>query len=99
MLSVGFRVITDIRRPPESVVHELDDLPSCDISDVLRRSHTLVGLAPVYQPIGRAVGPAVTVSIPAGGINMVKMGIEQTRPGDVLVVSVNGATQMATWGG
>jgi len=98
-MKIGFRVITDIARPPAALVGRLERCRSCDLSDVMNRAGTMVGIRPVYLPIGRVVGPAVTVSIPAGGINMVKLGIQQARAGDVLVVSVQGDTTYAMMGG
>jgi 4-hydroxy-4-methyl-2-oxoglutarate aldolase len=96
---VGFRVITDIRRPPDELLRDFEGLQSCDISDVMKRSCTMTGIRPVYTPVTRVVGTAVTVSVPAGGINMIKLGVEQTRPGDILVVSAQGAMEFALWGG
>jgi 4-hydroxy-4-methyl-2-oxoglutarate aldolase len=98
-VSVGFRVVTEIERPPESLLRRFDGLRSCDISDVMKRAGTMSGIRPVYSPIPGAVGPAVTVSVPAGGINMIKLGVQQTRPGDVLVVSAQAASDFALWGG
>jgi regulator of RNase E activity RraA len=50
---------------------------------------------PMYKPIKRIAGPAVTVSAPTGAFNVIKAGMQQTRAGDVLVVngraSLNGA--------
>jgi len=96
---VGFRVITDIRRPPDELLRDFEGLQSCDISDVMKRSCTMTGIRPVYTPVTPVVGTAVTVSVPAGGINMIKLGVEQTRPGDILVVSAQGAMEFALWGG
>lgn len=98
-MSIGFRVVTDIERPDPALVERVAALRSCDISDVLNRSGTMVGIRHVYAPVAPIAGPAVTVSIPAGGINMVKLGIEQARAGDVLVVSVQGDTTYAMIGG
>jgi regulator of RNase E activity RraA len=96
---IGFRVITAIERPPAPLSEALGHYRSCDLSDAMNRAGTMVGIRPVYTPIASIAGPAVTVSIPAGGINMVKLGIEQARPGDVLVVSVQGDTTYAMMGG
>ena len=98
-LNIGFRCVTNIHRPPQLVVDALQGLRSCDVSDVMRRAGTMVGIKPVYTPIRSVLGTAVTVSVPAGGINMIKLGMQQTRPGDVLVVSARGATEFAMWGG
>jgi 4-hydroxy-4-methyl-2-oxoglutarate aldolase len=98
-MSLGFRVVTEIARPPADAVERLSECRSCDISDVMNRSGTMVGIHAIYESVARVAGPAVTVSIPAGGINMVKMGIQQARAGDVMVVSAQGATTTAMLGG
>src|SRR4029077_18352170 len=72
---------------------------SCDISDVLNRACTMSGLRATYPEIGPVIGPAVTVSVPIGGINMIKLGMQQTQPGDILVVSGQGDGSSAMWGG
>ena len=98
-MRIGFRVITEIARPSAELVERFSEFRSCDISDVMNRSGTMVGIHAVYRPISRVVGPAVTVSIPAGGINMVKMGIQQARAGDIVVVSAQGDSTYAMLGG
>ena len=98
-MSIGFRVVTDIPRPQPALVEELSRCRSCDISDVLNRSGTMVGIRAVYLPVAPIAGRAVTVSIPAGGINVVKLGIEQAQAGDVIVVSAQGDTTYAMIGG
>jgi len=98
-LTIGFRVFTQIRRPDRRSLDLLAGLSSCDISDVLNRACTMVGIKPIYTPIRAICGPAVTVSVPAGGLNMIKMGMQQTQAGDVLVVSAQGDTTYAMWGG
>lgn len=98
-MSVGFRVISVNTRPPSELVSRLLACRSCDLSDAMNRAGTMVGIRPVYLPLPRIAGPAVTVSVPAGGISMVKMGIHQSRQGDVLVVSAQGDTTYAMVGG
>jgi 4-hydroxy-4-methyl-2-oxoglutarate aldolase len=98
-VSLGFRVITTIKRPPLNLVEKFLEYRTCDLSDVMNRAGTMVGIHGVYSPIARIAGPAVTVSIPAGGINMVKLGIQQARSGDVMVVSAHGDTTYALMGG
>ena len=98
-MSLGSRVATDIPRPSADVVERLVACRSCDISDVMNRSGTMVGIQTIYKPVARVAGPAVTVAIPAGGINMVKIGIQQAQSGDVMVVSAQGATTTAMLGG
>ena len=63
-------------------------------------SNAMVGeIRAAYRPMPRIAGPAVTVSIPGGSFQMLKMGMQQTRPGDVLVVNARGSTAFAMWGG
>lgn len=98
-MKLGSRVITDVTRPSPDAVERLLACRSCDISDVMNRSGTMVGIGAIYPSVARVAGPAVTVSIPAGGINMVKMGIQQAQAGDVLVVTTQGAASTAMLGG
>lgn len=96
---LGFRVRTNIERPPRESFMRLAAFSSADLSDVMNRAGTTVGIHKGYSPIARAIGPAVTVSVPLGGWNMLKMGIAETQVGDVLVVTVHAITSFAMWGG
>jgi|SRR5579859_2258868 len=98
-MSIGFRVITRIERPAANLVERFLAFASCDISDVMNRAGSMVGIRSVYLPVRRIAGSAVTVSVPAGGINMIKVGIEQSRAGDVVVASAQGDTTFAMLGG
>src|SRR3954451_24452789 len=98
-MTIGFRVVNDIDRPDPAVVKRIAALRSCDVSDVLNRSGTMVGIRHVYAPMAAIAGPAVTISVPAGGINMVKVGIERARAGDIVVVSAQGEITYAMIGG
>ena len=89
----------DRSRPAADLVDLVAKHRSCDLSDVMNRSNTLLGIRPIYRPIAAFAGPAVTVSVPAGGINMVKLGVAATQPGDVLVVTSQGSEAAALWGG
>ena len=99
MGNVGFRIAWDVERPDPELVNLVSRQRSCDLSDVMNRANTMLGISPVYRPIRSFAGPAVTVSIPAGGINMVKLGVATTKPGDVLVVAAQGYSFAALWGG
>lgn len=95
-MSVGFRVYTQIARPDPEFVKRFTALFTPDISDVINRAGTMENaIHPMYTPIKRIAGPAVTVSVPTGAFNVIKLGMQQTRAGDVLVVngraSLNGA--------
>jgi 4-hydroxy-4-methyl-2-oxoglutarate aldolase len=99
MANIGFRVAWEIERADPSAVELVAKHRSCDLSDAMNRANTMAGIAPIYRPISSFAGPAITVSVPAGGINMVKLGVAATRPGDVLVVAAQGDDAAALWGG
>ncbi len=98
-MNIGFRMITEVRRPEADQLEALRGLRSCDISDVLNRACTMSGLRATYPGVSPVIGSAVTVSVPIGGINMIKLGMQQTQPGDILVVSGQGDGSSAMWGG
>ncbi|HWI70970.1 MAG TPA: RraA family protein [Baekduia sp.] len=72
---------------------------TCDLADVMQRSHTMLGVRGIYSPIPRAAGPATTVSIPNGGFEMIRLALSHAQPGDVLVIATQGNTRFAHWGG
>lgn len=98
-MQLGFRIVQEVIRPDLASIDQLRAYRSCDLSDAMQKAGTMVGLKPVYLPIQPVIGPAVTISVPAGGINMIKAGMETARSGDVLVVNVQGNTSYAVWGG
>ncbi len=95
-MPVGFRVYTQVARPDLDLVKRFAALFTPDISDVIHRAGTMENAVhPLYLPMKRIAGPAVTISVPTGAFNVIKAGMQQTRAGDVLVVngraSLNGA--------
>ena len=56
-------------------------------------------IRPMYAPMRKVVGPAVTVSVPTGALNVIKEGMQQTRRGDVLVINGYGNMAYAFIGG
>lgn len=97
--NLGFRAFTKIRRPDPDVVAELLKFSTCDLSDVMLKAQTMIGIRPVYQPVQRTAGPAVTVSVPSGALNAIKYAAQLVERGDVLVVNAQGETSYALWGG
>lgn len=96
--SVGFRAFRHIPRPEPRHVEELRKFSSCDLSDVMFKSHTMAGIAVVGEG-PRIAGPAVTVAAHSGALNIIKYAAALTQPGDVLVVDAHGDTAFALWGG
>src|SRR2546428_7529585 len=99
-MPVGFRVIRRSLRPDAALLKGFAALHPAALSDAMNRSGAMDrGIKPVFSPIRRVVGPAVTISAPTGAFNMVKIGMEQTQIGDVLVVNARGALNGALVGG
>lgn len=99
-MPVGFRVYTSIPRPAPALIERLAKLRSPDLSDAMHRAGTMDnGLVAITVPAKPIVGPAVTVSVPTGAFNVVKAGMQQTRRGDVLVISARGSLRGALVGG
>jgi RraA family protein len=98
-MSVGFRVYTRVNRPDPALVQRFAKWLSPDLSDVISRAGTMENaIHPMYLPVKRAVGPAVTVSVPTGTFSVIKAGMQQTRAGDVLVVNGRGSLNGALFG-
>ena len=67
----------------------------------MQRSGVVSGeIRPIYQPMPRITGPAVTVALHDGSFfHVLKIGMEMTRAGDVLVIAGRGNTHYAMLGG
>lgn len=99
-MPVGFRVYPSRPQPEPRLLELFADLRTPDLSDAMNRAGSMDnGIQPAFQPIRRAVGPAVTVSVPTGAFNVIKAGMQQTRKGDVLVINARGSDRGALLGG
>jgi len=98
-MSIGFRVYEKVERAPAALVKRLAECDTADIADVTRQAATMRGLHRIGNVPGRIAGTAITVSLPLGGVNMLKMAMAQLRKGDVLVVSTRGSADFAMFGG
>jgi 4-hydroxy-4-methyl-2-oxoglutarate aldolase len=98
-MSLGYRVLERRVEPDMALVERLVACDTADLSDVMNYSHTAVGIRPAWPFAGRIAGPAVTVSLPLGGIDVIKLALETCAAGDVLVLAVRGATNFAVFGG
>jgi 4-hydroxy-4-methyl-2-oxoglutarate aldolase len=99
-MPVGFRVIRRSARPESALLKRFGALHTADLSDAMNRSGTMDrGIQPIFTGVKRIVGPAVTVSAPTGAFNIVKIGMEQTQAGDVLVINARGVLNGALVGG
>ncbi len=99
-MPIGLRVYTHVARADRDLVCKFLPLHSADISDAMNRSRTMdKGIKPLYLPIQKFVGTAVTVSVPTGAFYVVKEAMQQTQPGDALVINAYGNLYGALLGG
>lgn len=97
---LGLRIFTEIPRPTEGDLRALSQAGTCDLSDVMRGSGVMdSGLHPVYAPMKRIFGTAITVDLTPGDGLLLRAAIDATRPGDVIVVNAHGETSRAVLGG
>ncbi|HUY99875.1 MAG TPA: hypothetical protein VMU89_05960 [Thermomicrobiaceae bacterium] len=99
-MPLGFRVYTRVDRPDPNLVRALAEHATPDLADAMNRVNTLDhAIGPIFRPIPRIAGPAVTVSIPTGALSVLKEAVQRTAPGDVLVVNACGNPTAAVIGG
>ena len=99
MANVGNRVRLVIERPAPELVARFREASPPDLADAMNKAGAMRDLFPVYDPIPKCVGPAVTVKVPTGGSAVILKAMELARPGDVIVVDGRGAVSASLWGG
>ena len=91
-----------VRNVPRLGDDIIDAFRSCsvpDISDAVGPLYTMSsGMRPLYEPINRLVGRALTVKAPAGDSLTVHGAISVCQPGDVLVVDWRGHVDSCSGG-
>jgi regulator of RNase E activity RraA len=97
---LGYRVIQSISRPDPALVAALGQHYSADLADAMKKHGAMsMAIRPVYRPMPRIAGPAVTACLPTSSFSMAKMAMDQCRPGDVLVLNAHEDTRHALFGG
>jgi regulator of RNase E activity RraA len=87
-------IVRNISRPPAELVERLGKASVGDISDKVGQLYTMdSGIRPLYQPIRKLVGVALTVKLPPGDNLMVQLALKMAQAGDVLVVDWRGYTE------
>ena len=76
------------------------DIPTTTLADVLGKSAVLgIDIRPLWMPIGRLAGPAMTVRCPPGDNLMLHAAIHRADSGSVIVVDAGGDEEWAVAGG
>jgi 4-hydroxy-4-methyl-2-oxoglutarate aldolase len=96
----GFEIYDSIPRPDTSLIEKLLGIPTPDLGDVTYKRATMdPAIRPIYLPMKLAIGPAITVSIPDGAIDVMKVATSFARPGDMLVINARGDEKHVVLGG
>jgi RraA family protein len=94
----GFRIRTEIERPPSELVAALGQFETPTISDLMNRLYTMVPEIRSLTDSPRIVGPACTVKTYPGDNLMVHKSLDVAQPGDVIVVDTGGSRRAAVLG-
>lgn len=87
-------IVRDFPRPPRELVERFTNAYLPDISDRVGPLYTMdSGIRPLYDPMRRLLGVAVTAKLPPSDNLTVQLALAQARPGDVLVVDWRGYTE------
>ena len=94
---IGFRIVSDILRPPASLVESFRGRAAPNLADAMGRFHFMDPgiVARTGLPL---FGVAVTVNARPGDNLMVHKALEVATPGDIIVVCTNGNTTSAVFG-
>ena len=100
-MTFGNRVFTQVDRPSAELVARLAEIPTPDLADSMKRAGVVSGgIQAIYRPMRRVAGSAVTINLLDGSFfNMLKIGMEMTRPGDMLVIAGRANINYALLGG
>jgi regulator of RNase E activity RraA len=96
----GFKIYTSIERPAKEIVDQYRGFVAANISDSMGRLHTMdYRINPVYKPMRKLCGTAITVQARPGDNLLSLKAIEVAQPGDVIVIAAQGDTSLSVWGG
>lgn len=99
-MPLGFQVFSEIERPDRKDVEAIGSHFSADLADAMQKAGAMSrAIRPVYRPMPRFFGPAVTASLPTGSFSMAKLAMLQCQPGDVLVLNAYEDISHAMLGG
>ena len=97
--NVGNRVRLTIERPSRALIERFRDADPPDLADAMNKSGAMREIHPIYRPMARCVGPAVTVKAPTGDSLMIRKAMSIAQAGDVIVIDGRGTISRSLWGG
>jgi regulator of RNase E activity RraA len=95
----GFRIRSEIDRPPPELIAALGEFDTPTISDLMNRLYSMLpAIKNVTDPALRILGPACTVKVFPGDNLMVHKSLDIAQPGDVIVVDTSASPLTAVLG-
>jgi 4-hydroxy-4-methyl-2-oxoglutarate aldolase len=93
------RWVRNVPRIDDGILESFRSFSVPDISDAVGALYTMsTDMGPLYEPIDRLVGRALTVKAPPGDSLTVHGAITQCQPGDVLVIDWRGHVDSCSGG-
>lgn len=83
----------------DSALQAWREIPTSVASDCMNRTQAMHAEIKNVQPGMRLCGQARTVTAMVGDGGAVHAALEESKPGDILVVDAGGAANVAVWGG
>jgi regulator of RNase E activity RraA len=99
MGKVGNRVRLTIQRPSPELVGKFHEASPPDLAEAMNMSGAMREIRPIYLPIPKLVGTAITVRAQPGDSLMVAKALAIAQPGDVIVIDGRGVMSRSMWGG
>lgn len=99
MGKVGNRVRLAIDRPAHELIERFRDATTPDLADAMNKSGAMREIYPMYTPVPRCIGPAITVKAPIGDSLMIRKAMTIAQPGDIIVIDGSGTISSSLWGG
>jgi regulator of RNase E activity RraA len=99
MGKVGNRARLTIQRPSPALVEKFREASPPDLAEAMNMSGAMREIRPIYLPIPKLVGTAITVRAQPGDSLMVAKALAIAQPGDVIVIDGRGVVSRSLWGG
>jgi regulator of RNase E activity RraA len=99
MGKVGNRARLTIQRPSPALVGKFREASPPDLAEAMNMSGAMRDICPMYRPIPKLVGTAITVRVQPGDSLMVAKALAIAQPGDVIVIDGRGVVSRSLWGG
>jgi RraA family protein len=99
MSDIGFRIITDIARPPRELVAKFRKHCTANLADCMYRFFCVdSAIKRINEKDVIMVGTAFTIKVRVADNLMVHKALDYAQPGDVLVIDAEGDTEHAILG-